>query len=126
KMRAAVVGAALFLAAGCGTSQAFKDASAKFAAATTEGAAAYERQFTDAADLCRKRAELDFLQHRLESSPGFEWGKSPTCTERYQSRRVSEEGTDTWKQHCDRLAKADALQKRALVTLTAYATALAS
>jgi hypothetical protein len=110
----------------CAYPEAFQKASVEFAEATSTGVQHFEPQFAAASTLCRTRARLDFLQKRLQ--PGASWGSTPYWSEWFAEQRInpSSSKSETWKQHCDRIASVESVYHRALTLLDAYANSLSA
>ena len=99
-------------------------ASGEFAEATHAGTAGLSPVFDAASDLCRRRAQLDYLVHRLETSNERFWRD-------YYAKATfpvpQSDGTTrelTWKQHCELLQRGDDLLRKGLDALSNYADAL--
>jgi hypothetical protein len=118
--RGAFVAIAAALLAGCGVNDVLR-AGGQVGTAARAGAAAFTPAFAIAADVCRRRAELDFLQHRVEGSDpwgtGIGWSK-------WHETHASPPPGGTWKESCARVAQSDEILLAALRVLAAYGDAL--
>ena len=128
-MQRAGLGAVIAIfGAGCGhlPSAGFVDATGRFADAAEQVTQSFGSEIDTAAALCRKRARLDFSQHRIEATAGgdFDWAKGDLWRDWAARHKVSAESSDTWQVHCDRIASADRLQERALTVIAAYGSSL--
>ena len=106
--------------AGCGASDVLR-AGGQVGTAARAGAEAFTPAFAMASDVCRRRAELDFLQHRLEGSDA--WGTGIGWSKWYETR-TGPSGSRSWKAHCARVGQSDEILLAALRALAAYGDAL--
>jgi hypothetical protein len=74
--------------------------------------------------VCRRRAQLDFLQRRVEHDrkPAFDWGTGSAFVEWFAVQGA--DAQHTWAQHCEHFADADLLFEKALDILGQYGDAL--
>jgi hypothetical protein len=78
------------------------------------------------AAVCRRRAELDFVQHGMELPrvAVVEWGTGLEWSTFYAKRPVDDTGADTWETHCRIFERADGLFEKAMTVVGAYGSAL--
>jgi hypothetical protein len=118
--RGAFVAIAAALLAGCGVNDILR-AGGDVGTAARAGAAAFTPAFAIATDVCRRRAELDFLQHRVEGSDP--WGTGVGWAKWYETHASPPPG-GTWKESCARVSQGDEILLAALRVLAAYGDAL--
>jgi len=112
----------VFGAAGC-VVEPFTKASGTFATAAKAGVDAIAPAFATASSLCRTRARMDFMFVREQGLSTELWSKWYE-THRIENDRIDPSRRYTWKDHCDILAKSDAMLARGLDAVGAYAAAL--
>ena len=120
----------LSVLAGCGSQSPYLKASGDFATAVDNSMSTLRGMKDLNSRLCQQRARLDYLFHRLEqrklpeSDKPVYWAAYPT---KFDYQVPQSDGTfknQSWKTHCTQIQTADAIVDKALVGLSAYASAL--
>jgi hypothetical protein len=121
-MRRITLGLAAISLALCGCPHTeYLDAAGKFASATSTSSATLAGAVSLNHQLCRRRAELDYLQHRIEGSNYID-NKFVYWVDFYHTFKLA--GGPTWKDQCKTMELGDAAMSNALSALNAYASAL--
>jgi hypothetical protein len=122
--------ASLLLLAHCSLSgisgSDYLKASSQLGGMMAETSAAMPDDLGLGAAVCRRRAELDFVQHGMELPrvAVIEWGTGLEWSTFYSKRPVDGTGADTWETHCRIFERADGLFEKAMTVVGAYGSAL--
>ncbi len=109
-----------------GCAAQFRRTSARLGDTVGAAAAGFEPQLRVASGLCRERARLDFLRHRLQGGRGFEWDDVPRWGDwyRFDPRTRDPAGGKSWDERCAAVAGLEDVQRSSLAVLAAYGRGL--